>query len=250
MIKHDCFAANVSVQDSIPELKPWKKIILNTRRSRWYDLFNPTLMQADPFLFAKDDTLYLFYEDMGFSHGGGRIMMMSTTDLQKWSKPIMITHESNCHFSYPFVFEDNGEIYMMPETGRDHNIRLYKAENGNPADFRLYKIIIERPEKERTGLKFDYADSCIYKKDGVYYLFTSCLRDDKYYLELYISDRLDGSYKKHPMSPICEGNRYGRCGGSLIDYEGRLYRVAQDCENEYGGQIHLMEIEELYTDIV
>ena len=245
MIKHDCFTTNIFVQEGVPHISSNKKSVLEMRRSRWYDLFNPTLMQADPFLFVKDNTLYLFYEDMGFSHGGGRIMMRYTTDLQKWSRPVEITHESDCHFSYPYVFDDNGEVYMMPETGREHEIRLYKAYNGNPADFRFYKKILERPERERIELKFDYADSCIYKKDGVYYLFTSYFKNDKYYLELYVSDSLDRNYKKHPMSPVCTGNKYGRCGGSLIDYEGHLYRVAQDCENEYGGQIHLLEIEEL-----
>lgn len=245
MIKHDCFTTIISVQNNLPLIDSGKKDVLTLKSSKWWSLFNPTLMKADPFLFVKDDILYLFYEDMGFSYGGGRIMMMYSKDLKTWSKPVQITHEPDCHFSYPWVFEENGNIYMMPETGRAHNIRLYKAEKCNMADFRLHKIILERPVEEQNDITFDFADSCIHKKEGVYYLFTSIMKDNKYYLELYISDLLDGKYVRHPMSPVCEGNRYGRCGGSLI-YDGdRLYRPAQDCENEYGGQIHILEIDEL-----
>ncbi len=248
MIKHDCFTTNVSIQSSLPEIESDKRTILDLPRSRWFDLFNPNLMKADPFLFVKDDTLYLFYEDMGFSHGGGRIMMMMTRDLKSWSNPVTVTHEPECHFSYPFIFEDNGNIYMMPETGREHQIRLYKAENGNLSDFKMHKIVLERPANELEGLTFDYADNSIYVKDGVYYLFTSYYKDNNYYLELYTSNNLDGEYTPHQMSPVCVGNKYGRCGGSLIQDDTKLYRVAQDCENEYGGQLHLMEIEEITPD--
>lgn len=245
MIKHDCFTTNIAVQNTIPGVEVGGKTVLSLAKSKWYSLFNPILMKADPFLFVNGGILYLFYEDMGFSYGGGRIMMMFTTDLKKWSKPVEITHEPDCHFSYPWVFEDGGEIYMMPETGREHQIRLYKVQNRDLTDFKLHKVILERPEAERDGIRFDFADSCIYKKDGVYYLFTSIMKDDTYSLEIYIADSLEGDYKPHPMSPIHSGNKYGRCGGSLIEANGRLYRPAQDCENEYGGQIHLLEIDEL-----
>lgn len=245
MIAHDCFTLKISVQDSMPVIDSSGKTVFEFPKSRWFHVFNPTLMRADPFLFVKDGTLYLFYEYMGFSHGAGSIMMTSTKDLKTWAKPVPITYEPHTHFSYPFVFEADGEIFMMPETGCDHNIRLYKAENGNLTDFRLHKTILERSEEEREDLKYDYADNCIYKKDGVYHLFTSIYKDNRYYLELYTSDRVDGQYVRHPMSPVCEGNKYGRCAGSLIEAGGRLYRPAQDCENEYGGQVHLLEIAEL-----
>lgn len=47
------------------------------------------------------------------------------------------------------------------------------------------------------------------------------------------------------MSPVCEGNMFGRCAGSLIEKDGKLYRPAQDCSIVYGGQVHLMEIDDL-----
>ena len=64
-----------------------------------------------------------------------------------------------------------------------------------------------------------------------------------YHQELYITDDLlKGTFIKHPMSPICVSNEFGRNGGSLIQYNNKLLRVTQDCHKNYGDNISLMEI--------
>lgn len=241
----ECFTANIASQDTKPLVDPKKRTILDFHRGKWFSLCNPIVMQADPFLFVHNNTLYVFYEQMRLSGGHGVICMISTKDLKTFTKPVQITHEPDCHFSYPFVFEDNGQVYMMPETGCDFNIRLYKADNNDLTRFEPYKVIMERPRMETRTDRFDFADNCIYKKDGAYYLFSSDYRDNVYILELYISNNLDGPYCLHPQSPICTGNKYGRCGGSLIEAGGHLFRPAQDCIAQYGDQVHLLEIDEL-----
>lgn len=245
MFNCECFSIDISVQNSKPFIERNKKSVFRFAPSRWWSLFSPTIMKADPFLFAHKDTLYLFYEDMPIGNGLGRLKVVSTKDLKHWTKPIQITHEPDTHFSYPWVFEDEGQIYMLPETGCDHNIRLYKAKNDDLTEWERYKVILDRPQEQWTGIKFDYADSCICKKDDVYYLFTSYYDGEQYFLELYVSDALEGPYNLHPSSPIATGNKYGRCAGSLIEADGKLYRPTQDCVIVYGGQVHLMEIDEL-----
>lgn len=246
MKKNRCFKIDVSVQDSMPLVDKKKTTVKRLDCGRWYSLGDPVWVIADPFLFVHKDRLFLFYEDLHFYHYLGVIKMISTTDLVHWTKPVIISHEPHCHFSYPYVFEDNGQVYMMPETGNEHNIRLYKAENDELTSFSLHKVILQRsviPE----DLVYDYADSCIYKKDGVYYLFTSTMTKESYYLHLYTSDCLEGPFTEHPQTPILKSNKTGRCAGSLLEFEGHLYRYAQDCSATYGGQVHLIEIDELTT---
>lgn len=240
-----CFTIDVSIQQGRPFLDRERKSILRMSHSHWYSLFYPSMMQADPFLFVKGDTLYLFYEYMPIGKGLGVIKMVCTKDLKHWSKPVQITHEPECHFSYPWVFEEGGVVYMMPETGCDHNIRLYRATNDELTEWVVDTVILERDIEAQRGIKYDFADSCIYKKDGVYYLFTSYDKNDEYFLELYTSNSLKGPYTLHPASPICTGNKFGRCAGSLIEADGKLYRPTQDCVTSYGGQTHIMEIDEL-----
>ena len=249
MRKSDCFTIDVSIQDGKPYLGNKRTSILRMPRSHWYSLFYPPIMQADPFLFVKNDELFLFYEFMPIGNGLGVIKMTHTADLKHWSRPIQITNEPRCHFSYPFVFEDNGAVYMLPETGCDHNIRLYRAMGDDLTEWRMDTVLLDREKDAQENIIFDFADSCIYNKNGIYYLFTSYLKGEKYFLELYFSNNLNGPYSLHPMSPVYIGNKYGRCAGSLIEAHGKIYRPAQDCMTTYGRQVHLLEIDELSPEI-
>ena len=244
MRKNECFKVDISIQDFPPLVDSNKKTIKRIDAGRWYSIGDPAWVVADPFLFVHRRGVYCFYEDLHFYHYLGVIKMIFSKDLIHWTKPVIITHEPDCHFSYPFVFEDNGQVYMMPETGDQHNIRLYKADNDELTSFSLYRIIMKRDEIP-SDMVYDFADSCIHKKDGKYYLFTSIKTVDQYYLYLYMADNLEGPYTEHPCSPIVTGDKLGRCAGSLLQYDCHLYRYAQDCSEAYGEQVHLIEIDEL-----
>lgn len=201
-------------------------------------LFNPnaSVILADPFLFVKDGTLYLFYEHLTRWFGKGRICMRSTKDLKTWTDEVDVLIEP-FHLSFPYVFEDNGKVYMLPETGGDKSISLYEAEDDTLTKWRLVKKLMETSEP--------WYDSVLHKKDGVYFLFTGT--DDNVQQEehLFVSDNLTGPYKEHPMSPIYTGRDGGRNAGSIIDRQGELYRPFQVCVNSYGEQTSVMKIEQL-----
>lgn len=198
----------------------------------------PLLTQADPFLFVKGDTLFLFYESQR-SGDKGILRMIKTHDLNNWSNPITILSEPY-HLSFPYVFEDAGITYMIPETQLANSIRLYKA-NPDLSQFKYVKTLLS---KERTqDIMFNFSDSHLIKIDGVYYLFTSISYDWTYHLELYYSnDLLNQPFIKHPKSPIHIGNEFGRCGGSIIHLNNAYYRVSQDCHASYGENVSIHKI--------
>lgn len=201
-------------------------------------LFNPkaTVILADPFLFVKDDTLFIFYERLDKWEGTGRICMRSTIDLLSWTEEKDVLIEP-FHLSFPFVFEDGNKVYMLPETGGDKSIRLYEAENDNLTQWRLVKKLKEDKEP--------WYDSVIYKKDGKYYLFTGTDDNVQQVEHLFVSDSLTGPYTEHPMSPIYFGRDGGRNAGSIIDNDGVMYRPVQICVSGYGEQTSVMGIEKL-----
>ena len=212
------------------------KTVLNIKSDT--GLFNPnaSVILADPFLFVKGDTLYLFYEHLTKWFGTGRICMRSTKDLEIWTEEVDVLVEP-FHLSFPFVFEENGKVYMLPETGGDKSIRLYEAEDDTLTKWRLVKKL---KEDEET-----WYDSVIYKRNDTYYLFTGT-DDDKQQIEhLFVSDKLLGPYKEHPMSPIYIGRDGGRNAGSIIEHGGKLYRPVQVCLIGYGEQTSVMEIEKI-----
>lgn len=238
-----CFGIDISVQQDYPAIDTKKKTILRLNPGSSFSIGNPIIIDADPFLFVYNNTLFLFYEDLTFFNRGGTIKMVSTTDLTHWTNPITILDEKDVHFSFPYIFEDEGNVYLVPETGKDGTIRLYRAINEELTAFERLNNLLEREcPKDCT---IDLADNVIHKSNNTYYLFTSKQDKKGYLLELYISQNLIGPFTKHPYSPLLHSNKFGRNGGSLIEKDNLLYRVAQDCSETYGGNIHLMQIDQL-----
>lgn len=198
--------------------------------------FNPLIMAADPYLFVKNDMLYLFYEAK-YGHKPGIIEMICTKDLKTWTDPVVVLKE-NHHLSYPWVFEENGKIYMMPESKQADCIKLYECDKDDLSHFSFKTKLLEG----------QYVDSCIYRDGKNYFLMTSEKKDGIYNLKLYVSDSLTGKYTEHPKSPLMKNNKFGRNGGSFISEGGKLYRFAQDCSNNYGENIHVIEITSIDKD--
>lgn len=234
---------DVSIQNGMPEISQDKHSILKLRMGSSLSLKNPVVINADPFLFVHKGWLFLFYEELHYYNSGGNIVMVKTNDLEHWSKPVTILDDP-VHFSFPYVFEDGGSVYMIPESGCSNSVRLYKADDDSLESFSLVKFIFNQ-EKRPDGIESNFCDNIIYKKNNIYYLFTSIYDGKNYRLELYFAERLDGSYRLHPLSPIVLGNKFGRNGGPFMEYNGKLFRVAQDCTQSYGENIHLLEIIEL-----
>lgn len=201
-------------------------------------LFNPnaSVIIADPFLFVHGDTLYLFYEHLTRWFGTGRICMRSTKDLETWTEEKDVLVEP-FHLSFPYVFEDEGKIYMLPETGGDKSITLYEAEDDTLTRWRKVKKLMENDEP--------WYDSIIHKKNGKYYLFTGHDDDVHQVQHLFVAEKLTGPYVEHSASPICQGRDKARNAGSLIEAEGSLFRPVQVCLNSYGEQTSVMQIEKL-----
>ena len=204
---------------------------------------NPVIIVADPFLFVHNDNLYLFYEEKKY-RDPGVLKMIRTNDMKTWSEPCIILKEP-FHLSYPYVFEDEGQIFMIPETCAAGEVRLYKADNNELSSFSLDSVLLKHDVCE-TSVDIDFSDSSVYKhSDGQYYLMTTLCINGVNELFLYISDCIRGPYVEHPMSPIVISQKYGRNAGCLLKRDGKLYRVAQDCVKRYGDNIHLFEITDL-----
>lgn len=187
---------------------------------------------ADPFLFIREDWLYLFYEKE-YLEKPAEICAYRTTNLKKW-EDLGIVLKEDFHLSFPFVFESNGEIYMMPETRSIGAIRLYRS-----VDF-PYKW---EPITLIDGDKF--VDSSVIQKEGIWYLFTTVWYGRNNGMHIYYSDDLSGEWNLHPLSPLHNDLAFSRCGGAVFECNGKFYRPAQNCTNYYGENVALYEIEKL-----
>lgn len=157
-----------------------------------------------------------------------------TKDLKHWENLGIVLKEDH-HLSYPNVFQLGSAIYMLPETRECDAVILYRATEF-PYKWEKYKTLAEGDK---------YADSCLLFYEGTWFLFTTAWFGSKNGLRVFYSDKMDGDYKEHPLSPITDDIALSRCGGAVFQYGGKLYRPAQYCTNYYGEGLNLYEITEL-----
>jgi len=88
-------------------------------------------------------------------------------------------------------------------------------------------------------------DSSLIHHNDQWWMFTAD-GDRRDNLRLYRAGRLEGPWTEHPKSPIVIGNPHlARPGGRVLEYEGRLFRFAQDDFPEYGRRLWALEITQL-----
>ncbi len=193
-----------------------------------------TAYVADPFLFPHNNRWYMFYELLQASPRRGRIAWAESDDGRNWSHRGLALVEP-FHMSFPFIFEWEGDIYMLPESNEIGEVRLYKADHF-PSEWSLASVLV-------TGI---YVDSAILRHDGRWWLFSSSL--DSRNLHLFYSDELLHGWTEHPQSPVVQNDIHrARPAGRVISYDDRLWRVGMDCWPRYGHATRLLEIMELTT---
>src|SRR5690606_41307221 len=81
---------------------------------------------ADPFITEINNEVKIYYEELNFWHGKGKIMMIDGLDF-KTKKEVSGIIPSNIHLSYPYLFKHESEIFCIPETSQAKEVVLYKV---------------------------------------------------------------------------------------------------------------------------
>lgn len=104
--------------EPLPALEGGPYTLLPGREGWWF---------ADPLLYHRRGKRWLFAEAMDLSTGKGRLEVCELHDdgtADGWR----VALEEDFHLSFPMVFDWNGEVWMIPETGSDHSLRLYRCK--------------------------------------------------------------------------------------------------------------------------
>lgn len=192
---------------------------------------------ADPFLFRKGGRTYLFLEDYDYAAERGDLVVMDVTDgIPARAEPCLST---GSHLSYPFVFEADGETWMIPESMAERQVALYRAR----AFPRVW-------EKERVLFEGPVVDTTPWHKDGTWYFFATLIvpGTEAVSLHLFTAESLTAPWRLHPASPLSNDVRDARGAGRMFERDGVLYRPAQDCSGTYGRAIRLFRVDELTPD--
>ncbi|MCB1452265.1 MAG: hypothetical protein KDJ43_01360, partial [Rhizobiaceae bacterium] len=94
---------------------------------RWQVLADPgDHFYADPFPMVRDGRDYLFFEDLDHKTDKGVISVVAFDDQGRPGEARVVLEEP-WHLSYPFLIEEEGEIYMIPEASLSGEISIYRA---------------------------------------------------------------------------------------------------------------------------
>lgn len=191
---------------------------------------------ADPFMILAQDIWHMFFEVMNRRTNKGEIgLAISNNGLDWVCQQIVLTEPY--HLSYPYVFEWDGEHYMIPETLQAQAVSLYKAQPF-PAHWSFVSNLVE-------GI---CADPSIFYFDNKWWLFVCSSPEEHDNLRLYFAESLLGPWMEHPANPIVErNNRSARPAGRVVLLKDKIIRFSQDCIPEYGTQVRAFEITQLTT---
>ena len=196
---------------------------------------------ADPFLFEHEGEKYIFFENFSYSKHRGKISCGKVKNgLVEEVVDVLV---KPYHMSYPFIFREEGEIYLMPEMNQNKCLEIYRC--------------VEFPQKwELYAKAFDdirVADTTYYRDEtGQRWLFLNKQMDDLgmgYCSELYIyqidSLKLDG-IRPHRQNPVLLDARIARGAGPIFKHEDRLIRPSQNnSRGIYGFGLNLNVIKKL-----
>ena len=193
---------------------------------------------ADPFLIERQGRSYIFFEEMVFKTHLGRI---SYAEIQKDGSigEARVALERPYHLSYPFLFEWRGEFYMIPETGANRAIEVYRCRNF-PGEWAYHKTLMHDVRA---------VDTTLFEHLGVWWMFVNMAGEggstwDELHL-YYSDDPLSENWTPHPMNPVISDVRSARPARRLFRREGLLLRPSQDSSSRYGYALNLNRVTKL-----
>lgn len=188
------------------------------------------LYWADPFPISYKGEEYVFMEEFDRVKKKGSISCVRPDGSNKR------VLEEGWHLSYPFVWEENGEMFLLPESAEAGKLYLYRAE-----------AFPNRWIRESVFFEGEAYDPTILKKDGLYWLFVNqkahpaCSPFDELFL-YFTEDIHHPNWQAHPMNPIVSDVRCSRPAGRIFEKKEKWYRPAQDSGLRYGNRIQIREI--------
>ena len=190
---------------------------------------------ADPFVVEKGGRYYVFFEELLYAKRKAHISMLEIDANGVASMPQKVL-EAEHHLSYPFVFEHDGSLYMLPESARSHSVELYRCIDF-PLVWKRERVLID-------GMRL--VDATLYKAADRWWMFANSaagetrMFDDE--LHLFHAEKLGGEWQPHAKNPVKSDARSSRPAGSLFMRDGALYRPAQVCVPRYGAGLAIQRV--------
>jgi hypothetical protein len=195
---------------------------------------------ADPFPIDYRGVVTLFVEDFSHRTQKGIISAVAFGSEGPIGVPEPVL-ELDYHLSYPFVFEHDGAVWLIPESCAARSIDLYRA-TAFPRGWIKHSTLVS---------DIVASDATIQKIGDRWWMFAT-VRDDggehSDTLHLWSASDFRGPWAPHARNPVLVDIASARPAGRLVERDGAILRPVQDCRNGYGNALTIARIATLDDD--
>ena len=178
----------------------------------------PGCFCADPFVIRRGGEDYCFVEELSFANPKGVIVCYRIRAGQ--FERIGVALEESFHLSFPFLFEEDGVLFMCPESSANRDVRIYRCTSF-PLEWSLHGIALAR---------ISAVDTIVVRRDARWWMITCVnpLGTGTQFSEMRIfcGNTVDGPWIPHTLNPLRIDEVEARNGGFFED-AGKAYRVNQ-----------------------
>lgn len=174
---------------------------------------------ADPFVFEKNNKTYIFAELFDYIKRKGVIVYaeLENDRITKWNKIIELQHK---HLSYPFIFEYNDKIYIIPESQSSNKLLLYKA-----------KSFPDKWEQKEILSDVKLTDTTLYNTEYGFISLSQEVNSLNPVVSIYDKNL---NFKQYGTFIGPANNNVIRPGGKIGKIKDYTLVVCQDCIKDYG----------------
>lgn len=189
---------------------------------------------ADPFVVCRDDRTMIFFEEWEGAKSKGRIVAMEINP-DGSTGPVQPVLETDYHLSYPFLFEHDGELYMIPESADADRVEAFRCVEF-PHQWEPHAVLLDNIRAY---------DATLVEHNDRWWMFAAVQHNGNSTCDelwLYHATGPFDKWQPHPANPISLDLRFARPAGAFFSHEGELYRPAQDCSERYGYALSIQRV--------
>lgn len=183
---------------------------------------------ADPFVLdVTEDNIFLLVEEWHYADRRGRISKLTIDRKTYTLMDVTPLLQLGSHLSFPAIQRVGEEVFVYPENAKGKGLVMYR-----------YNKQAEVLEECGVLTTMPLLDAVITKGFGPEYVFATTLNNPS--RELLWFELVDG--KAIESGVITLADETARNAGDWFVRDGRVYRPAQDCNQNYGGSMILQEV--------
>jgi hypothetical protein len=187
---------------------------------------------ADPCIVFRDGQHWIFFEDYDWKSEIGRLRVapIQADGIIGDARQIL---DAPHHLSFPHVFTDGIEMFMIPETKARGQVVLYRAQHF-PFEWQEVAVLLDQPA----------VDTTVYRRNGHWFMFTTLVehRSNAGAHVLLHSRKLSSGWSLHPVGVLATELSGIRSAGPLFEENGRLIRPVQGIGDGYGTGLELRHV--------